>query len=182
MDDAQIERPVGRGNILQHGTGHVRESLVDVRWPSFARRAPDHDRHGVDQLPKLLLAPPQRIFGLHLIVDVVAEAVPLDDAPGLIPHRLRTARHPAIHAIGATEAIAQGEGLAGGEATVEDVPKCRRIAGMDGFYDRIQSALTWFVGIRDVKAEEIDHALVEENRIAVRGESPDMARNHIHEL
>src|SRR5690349_23510859 len=112
MDDAQIERPVGRGNILQRGTGYVRESLVDIRRPSFARRAPDHNGHGVDQLLKLPLAAPKRLLGMHLIVYVVAEAVPLDDAPAFMPHRLRAARHPAIDAVDAAQAIPHGEALA----------------------------------------------------------------------
>ena len=106
-------------------------SLVEVDRPARRRCAPDADRHGVDHLLKLPLASPQRLFGAHLIVDVVTEAVPLDDAPVLIPHRLRAARHPAIDAVGAAQAIAHGEALAGGEAAAERVPELRCVVRMD---------------------------------------------------
>src|SRR5262245_21247893 len=109
MDDVQIERPVGRGDILQRGTGDVGEPLVDIRRPSFARRAPDHDGDGFDQLLKLPLAPPQCFVSAYLIVYVVTEPVPLGDGSVRIPHWLRTARHPAIDAVGAAQAIPRCE-------------------------------------------------------------------------
>ena len=84
-------------------------SLVEVDRPARRRCAPDADRHGVDHLLKLLLTPPERLFGVHLIVDVVTEAVPLDDAPVLIPQRLGAARHPVIDTIGAAQAVSQRE-------------------------------------------------------------------------
>src|SRR5882672_3818088 len=131
MDDAQIERPVGRGNILQRGAAYVREPLVDVRRLSFVRRAPDHDRHGVDQLLKLPFAPPQRFVGVYLIVDVVTEPVPLGDGSVWIPHWLCTARHPAIDAIGTAQAISRCETLACGQAIADDLSERCRIIRMD---------------------------------------------------
>ena len=106
-------------------------SLVEVDRPARRRCAPDADRHGVDHLLKLPLAPPQRLFGVHLIVYVVTEAVPLDDAPVLIPQWLRAARHPVIDAVGAAQAIAHRESLAGGEAATECVPEPCCIVRMD---------------------------------------------------
>src|SRR5690606_21883149 len=103
MDDAQGRRPVRRGDILKGSAGYVREPLVDVGRCSFTRRAPDQSRHGIDELLKLPLVPPPRLLGMHLIVYVVTQAVPLDDAPVLIPQRLRTARHPVIDAICAAQ-------------------------------------------------------------------------------
>ena len=144
-------------------------SLVEVDRPARRRRAPDADRHGVDHLLKLLLAPPERLFRAHLIVDVVAETVPLDDASVLIPHRLGAARHPVIDTIGAAQTISQREALAGGEAMMERIAEPCCVVRMDGLYDRLQPAHARFVRIRDVQAEEIDHALVEEDRLAVGG-------------
>src|SRR3546814_19767402 len=53
---------------------------------------------------------------------------------------------------------------------------------MDGLDERLQPAHAWPLRIRYVQAEKIDHALVAENRCTVRSESPDQARNHVHEL
>ena len=109
----QGSRSVRRDHILQSDADDIRGPLVEVARDPFRGRAPDDGRHGVDHLLKLLLAPPQRLFSVHLIVDVVTEAVPLDDVSVLIPHRLRAARHPAIDAVGAAQAISQREALAG---------------------------------------------------------------------
>ena len=53
---------------------------------------------------------------------------------------------------------------------------------MDGLYERLQPAHARPVRIRYVQAEKIDHALVEENRLAVWGKPPEVDRNHVHEL
>src|SRR5262249_31611115 len=73
-----------------------------------------------------------------------------------------------------------GEALAGGEAAAERVPELRRVVRMDGRYDRFQPAHARLVHIRDVQAKEIDHALIEEDRLTVRSEPPDVARGTVH--
>ena len=102
--------------------------------------------------------------------------------PRVIPHRLGAARHPTIDAVGTAQAIPHGEVLAGDEAAIERVPKLRCIVRMDGLDDRLQSAHSRLVCIRYVQAEEIDHALVEESRLPVRSQAPQVARNHVDEL
>src|SRR5262249_30735083 len=97
-------------------------SLVEVDRPVQRLCAPDAYRHGVDHLPKLPLAAAQRLFGAHLIVYIVTEPVPVEDASALIADRLGAARHPAIYAVGAAQTIPQGEALASDEATAEGVP------------------------------------------------------------
>ena len=81
---------VWRIEILQ-GQAHIlRESPVQVRWLPFGRGGPDLGRKGIDKPPQLLLALPKRLIGMHLIVDIVREAVPLDDAP--LSFRIGSAR------------------------------------------------------------------------------------------
>src|SRR3546814_15567343 len=121
MNDTQRRRVVWGGDIVESGTGYLGESLVDVSRRSFRRCAPDHGGYGVDKLLKLTLAPPKRFLGVHLIVYVVAEAVPLDDTPILIPHWPGAARHPALHANGAGPAIPHGQTPAGAEEQGEGV-------------------------------------------------------------
>src|SRR3546814_12886678 len=53
---------------------------------------------------------------------------------------------------------------------------------MDGLYDRFQAAHAWLVHIRYIQAEEIHHALAEENRLSVRSQSPEVARNDVYKL
>ena len=59
---------------------------------------------------------------------------------------------------------------------------CCRILRMDGLDDRVQSAHARLVRICHIQAEIIDHPPVEEGRLAVGRQPPDMARNHVHEL
>src|SRR3546814_989864 len=64
----------------------------------------------------------------------------------------------------------------------EVVSKLRCIVRMDGLYDRFQAAHAWLVHIRYIQAEEIHHALAEENRLSVRSQSPEVARNDVYKL
>ncbi|MNY77129.1 hypothetical protein D3C86_2169340 [compost metagenome] len=66
----------------------VSELLVEVDRATRRHSAPDSDRHRINHQLKLSFAAAQRLFGVHLIVDVMTHAVPLDDASGLIAHRL----------------------------------------------------------------------------------------------
>ena len=85
-------------------------------------------------------------------------------------------------AVGAAQAIPHGEAVARQKATGEGVPERLSVVRMDGYYHRLKPAHARPVHIRDVQPEEIDHALVEENRLAVRSQPPDMARDHVHQL
>src|SRR3546814_11704948 len=69
-------------------------------------------------LPERACSISQRLFGAQLIVYVVREAVPLDDASALISQRLGAAVHPAIHAVRTTQAILHGEAFAGDRKSV----------------------------------------------------------------
>jgi hypothetical protein len=182
MNHRQGSRPIWRDQILQSDARDVRDPLVEVARYSFCRRAPYESRHGVYELPQLALAPPQRLLGTHLIVDVVTQAIPLGNMPFVITQWLRAARHPAIGAVRATQPIPQGEALASNEGTVEGVPKLRRVLRMDGFYERFQSADARLVRIRYVQAEIVHHALVEEGRFTIGCQTPNVAWNHVHEL
>ena len=183
MDDAERWRSVRRGDVPERGAGGVGEPPVDVRRRSLARRAPDRSGHGVDQLPELALASPQRLLGAHLIVDVVTKAVPQHDTSALVPHRFRAARHPAIGTVGAAQAIPHGEARAGDETMAERVAERRCVIRVDDGRDhRLQSADTRPHRIRCVQPEKIDHAPVEEGRLAVRVQPPQVTRNHIDEL
>src|SRR5690606_9433933 len=71
MNDGQGSRAVGRDQILQSDAGDARGALVEVARYSFGRRAPYKSRHGVDHLLKLVLALPERLLGVHLVVYVV---------------------------------------------------------------------------------------------------------------
>ena len=111
------------------------------------------------------------------------KAVPLDNASALIPERLGLALHPAVSAIGTTQAILHEKALASGEATVECFPQAGRILGMnDGGYEGRQPVRVRHVRVCYVEAEKIDQALVEEGRLAVRRQPPEVARNHVDEL
>src|SRR3546814_13646078 len=79
---------------------------------------------------------------MHLIVDVVTEAVPLDDASVRRPHRLRAARHPAIDAVATAETIPQVEAFSSRQAMADGIPERHRVVRMDGGVDeRLQPAL-----------------------------------------
>src|SRR5262245_59095149 len=104
MCDARLLKSV---EVRDNGPEIVLISLVEIDRPACGCRGPDADRNGVDHLLKLPLAPPQRLLCMQLIIYVVTEAVPLDDASALIPHRFGAARHPAIDTIGPAQAIAQ---------------------------------------------------------------------------
>ena len=52
----------------------------------------------------------------------------------------------------------------------------------DGLNHRLQSTDTWFVRIRYVQTEKIGHSPVEENRLAIRRQPPEMTGDHIDEL
>src|SRR5579872_1275067 len=158
-------------------------ALVEVERGARRRRAPDADRHRVDHLLKLPLTAPQGLLGVHLIVDIVADAVPMDDAPGLVAHRLRPARHPVIDAVRATQAIPDREAFTGDETSSERGPERGGVVRMDGGLDhRRQAAHAGFVGVRHIQAEKIHHALVEEGWLALGRQSPDVARNHVDQL
>jgi len=63
------------------------------------------------------------------------------------------------------------------------IPELGGIIGMDDcLYDRLQPAHARFIRIRYIQTEEIDHALVEESRLAIRRQTPNVARNQVHEL
>src|SRR3546814_15653445 len=87
-----------------------------------------------------------------------------------------------MHAIRTTQTIVHREALARDEAMAEVVSKLRCIVRMDGLYDRFQAAHAWLVHIRYIQAEEIHHALAEENRLSVRSQSPEVARNDVYKL
>src|SRR4029079_9762966 len=91
MNDREGPRPIRRDHISQGDTGSVGDPLVEITRYSFWCRTPDQGRHCIDQLLKLPFAPPQRHFSVHLIIDIMAEAVPLDDASVLIPCGMRAA-------------------------------------------------------------------------------------------
>src|ERR1700748_1063982 len=116
MDDTEGRRHVGSCNVLESGAGYVGESLVDVGWRSVKRRAPDQGRNSVDKLRQLSFASTHHLIGLHLLVYIVTETIPLENAPVLISQRFCPARHPMIDAVSTAQPIAQGETLAGGEA------------------------------------------------------------------
>src|SRR5687767_459670 len=133
MNHRQGSGPIRRDQILQRDACNVGDTLVEVARYSFWRRAPDESRHGIYELLELALTPPQCFIGTHLIVDIVTKAIPLDNMSFAIAQRLRAARHPAIGAVRAAQAIPQSKALASHEATVEGVPKLRRVLRMDGF-------------------------------------------------
>src|SRR3546814_7447599 len=88
-----------------------------------------------------------------------------------------------MHAIRTTQTIVHREALARDEAMAEVVSKLRCIVRMDGLYDRFQAAHAWLVHIRYIQAEEIHHALAEENRLSVRSQSPEVrSEEHTSEL
>src|SRR5262249_5916508 len=95
-------------------------SFVEIDPPDRGRCAPQAKRHRVDHLLEPLFAPPKLLFGLHLIVDVVTYAIPLHDPPAF-SHRFRAARHPAIHAIGATKPAPHAEVLPADQAAAQRI-------------------------------------------------------------
>ncbi|MCY1302207.1 hypothetical protein D9M70_518530 [compost metagenome] len=56
---------------------------------------------------------------MHLILDIVAKAEPLDDVAVLIPHGLRTAGHPAIDAVCPKQPVPHRKSLSGRKAAGE---------------------------------------------------------------
>src|SRR3546814_2320831 len=53
---------------------------------------------------------------------------------------------------------------------------------MDGLYTRFHAAHAWRVHSLYSQSDEIHHALAEENRLSVRSQSPEVARNDVYKL
>src|SRR6185312_605910 len=73
--------------------------------------------------------------------------------------------------------------VTGAEAPFERAPIFRGVIRMDDrLYKGRQASHTGPVGIGHIQPEKIHHALVEESRLAICRQAPDMARNHVNEL
>src|SRR3546814_16234202 len=107
---------------------------TDTLFPytTLFRSYDDPDNVGINQSPDSGFAFRNVAVKARLIVYVVTEAVPLDDASLLIPHRLRPTRHPAIDAVSAPSAITHGERNHRDEATHGEVTELRCVLRMDG--------------------------------------------------
>src|SRR3546814_18113150 len=97
------------------------------------------------------------LFGLQLIVYVVAETVPLSNVAVLISHRFGACRHPAIHAISPTHAPFHGEAFTAGSGALE------RFCNRDGVI-RMNSGFNKCFEPAPIRLTRIFHVQPQENQ------------------
>src|SRR6185437_2195316 len=119
MNIRKRARPVWADEVAQVDPDRVRQPLVYVGGLAVWRDAPDHRGHSVDEAPEFLFAELECLLRPDLIVDVVADSVPLQDVPRMVAQRLCPARHPTIRAVYAAQPVAQRERFSGRQAAVE---------------------------------------------------------------
>ena len=161
----------------------VAELRVTIYRLSIRSGAIDHSGQCFDNLPERAFSFAQRLLDTQLIVDVMREAVPLNDAPALIPEWLCTALYPAVNTIRTPKAILLGEALAGDEGMAKRLLKIDGIIRVDGgFNDGRQPARTRLLQVRYIQPKKIYQTFIEEGRFAVRTQPPEETRDHVYEL
>ncbi len=103
------------------------QGLVGGRVPGEAPRQAQPLGLGQERL-----TPPQRLFGLLEVLDVVVGADPLDDISVLVADGHAAEEVPAIDAVGPSQARLTRTGGAGGHARLPDADDMVEIVGMNG--------------------------------------------------